>query len=316
MTTNVRGANNEMTSTPSMSTTVAVLGAGTMGSAMAHSLLRAGIIPVVWDRSKEHTESLAANGAVTAESAADAARNASIVITMVTDADAVIAIADEHGMLDALAPGAIWAQMSTIGIEGFDRVAALVAAHRPDVLLVDAPVSGSRAPAEQGALTIFASGPLEARGRLQPVFDALGHRTLWLGPAGLGSRLKIVNNVLLAFVAHGLGEAVSIAHELGVPTQTVNDVVGGGALSSPWLEGKLQRMARDEYDAEFSLALALKDVTLAEATVSPSQHPVLRALANQWRDATDHGFGDKDLTAITRFLEEEANMEGLDRKTT
>jgi 3-hydroxyisobutyrate dehydrogenase len=282
---------------------VAILGAGTMGSAMAHSLLRAGIAPIVWDRTTKRTSSLATSGAIVVESAADAARRVDIAITMVTDADAVIAIADKDGMLEALAPGAIWAQMSTVGVEGIDRVIALVSDRRPDVLLVDAPVSGSRAPAEQGALTIFASGPDAAKGRLQPVFDALGHRTLWLGPAGIGSRLKLVNNVLLAFVAHGLGEAVGIAHNLGVSTQIIINAVEGGALSSPWLMGKLQRIARDEYSAEFSLALALKDVRLALTAVDPSRHPVLQSLATQWQDAADHGLGDEDLTAITRILE-------------
>jgi 3-hydroxyisobutyrate dehydrogenase len=282
---------------------VAVLGAGTMGSAMMSSLLRAGIVPVVWDRSTERTSALAARGAIVAESTGAAAHQADIVITMVTDADAVIAIADKDGMLDAMHSGAIWAQMSTIGVDGFDRIAALASDRRPDVLLVDAPVSGSRVPAEEGALTIFASGPDEARGRLQPVFDALGHRTLWLGAAGLGSRLKLVNNVLLAFTAHGLGEAVSIAHDLGLPTQTVIDAVGGGALSSPWLSGKLRRLARDDYSAEFSLALALKDVTLAAGAVNASKHPVLGSLATQWRAAADAGLGSYDLTAIARFLE-------------
>ena len=302
MTTNTLDGNEERMNAPSISKTVAVLGAGTMGSAMTRSLLRAGIIPVVWDRSKERTDSLASSGAIVAESAADAAHDASILITMVTDADAVIAIAEEHGMIDALAPGAIWAQMSTIGIRGFDRVAAMASARRPDVLLVDAPVSGSRAPAEQGALTIFASGPAEARDRLQPVFNALGHRTLWLGPAGLGSRVKLVNNVLLAFLAQGLGEAVSIAHDFGLSTQTVIDAVGDGALSSPWLAGKLQRMARDDYSAEFALALALKDVTLAAGEIDQSQHPVLRSLVTQWRDAAGAGLGEYDLTVIAQFL--------------
>jgi 3-hydroxyisobutyrate dehydrogenase len=182
-------------------------------------------------------------------------------------------------------------------------VVALASERRPDVLLVDAPVSGSRVPAEQGALTIFASGPDGAKIPLKPVFDALGHRTLWLGPAGLGSRIKLVNNVLLAFIAHGLSEAVAIAHDYGLSTQTVIDAVGDSALASPWLAAKLQRMARDEYSAEFSLALALKDVNLALDTVDPSRHAVLRSLAAQWQDAAEHGLGDEDLTVITRFLE-------------
>src|SRR5881409_2838271 len=120
---------------------VAVLGIGAMGHGMATSALRAGIPTIVWNRQPEPTRDLAELGAEVAESAADAARRAAIVVTMVTDVDAVISIAREHAMLAALAPGAIWVQMSTIGVAGIDRVAAMVDGERPDVMLVDAPVS-------------------------------------------------------------------------------------------------------------------------------------------------------------------------------
>ena len=147
-------------------TTTAFLGLGTMGRAMATSALRAGIPTIVWNREPEATRNVAELGAEVAETAAEAARRAEIVVTMVTDADAVISIARDQGMLAALAPGTIWVQMSTIGVAGIERVAALVDADRPDVTLLDAPVSGSKVPAEQGQLTIFASGPEEARSRV------------------------------------------------------------------------------------------------------------------------------------------------------
>jgi len=136
-----------------------------MGHGLAISALRAGIPTVVWDRRPEATRDLGQLGAEVANIAADAARRAAIVITMVTDTDAVLSIALEHGMLAALAPGAIWVEMSTIGVAGTDRIAAMVESERPDVTLVDAPVSGSKDPAERGELTIFASGPDEARSR-------------------------------------------------------------------------------------------------------------------------------------------------------
>src|SRR5438105_8429478 len=162
----------------------AVLGIGTMGHGMATSALRAGIPTIVWNREPEATRDLAALGAEVAETAADAARRAAIVVTMVTDADAVISIAREQGMLAALAPGSIWVQMSTIGVAGIERVAALVEKERPDITLVDAPVSGRKDPAAEGRLTIFASGPEETRGRLTPLLGALGQRTAWVGPVG------------------------------------------------------------------------------------------------------------------------------------
>ena len=139
---------------------VAVLGVGAMGHGMATSALRAGIPTIVWNREPEATRDLAELGAEVAKTAADAARRAAIVVTMVTDADAVVSIARDQGMLAALAPGAIWVQMSTIGVAGIERVAALAEKERPDVTLLDAPVSGSKDPAEQGQLTIFASGPV------------------------------------------------------------------------------------------------------------------------------------------------------------
>src|SRR5919197_6751902 len=111
---------------------VAVLGIGAMGHGMAASALRAGIPTIVWDRAPAAARDLAGLGADVAASAADAARQAAIVVTMVTDADAVISIARDQGMLAALAPGAIWVQMSTIGVAGTERVAAMVAADRPD----------------------------------------------------------------------------------------------------------------------------------------------------------------------------------------
>jgi 3-hydroxyisobutyrate dehydrogenase len=135
---------------------IAVLGIGAMGHGMAASAVRAGIPTIVWNRRMDPTRDLAELGAQVAGSAADAARRAAVVVTMVTDADAVISVAQDQGMLAALAPGAIWAQMSTIGVAGIDRVAALAGAERPDVMLLDAPVSGSKDPAEQGQLTIFA----------------------------------------------------------------------------------------------------------------------------------------------------------------
>src|SRR5882672_3901547 len=242
---------------------VAVLGIGAMGHGMATSALRAGIPTIVWNRSPDATRDLAELGAEVAETAAEAAGRAAIVVTMVTDADAVIAIARDHGVLAALTPGAIWVQMSTIGVAGIERVAALVDTERPDITLLDAPVSGSKDPAARGELTIFASGPDAARERVARLFDALGQRTFWAGPVGAGSRLKVVNNTWLAFAAEAVAASVALARRLGLETETVVDALGGGPLMSPWQAAKLQRIAEGDFSPEFPLSLALKDVHLA-----------------------------------------------------
>jgi 3-hydroxyisobutyrate dehydrogenase len=282
---------------------VAVLGIGAMGHGMAASALRAGIPTVVWNRSMETTRDLAELGAEVADTAADAARRAAIVVTMVTDADAVISIARDQGMLRALAPDAIWAQMSTIGVAGIDRVAVMAGAERPDVTLLDAPVSGSKDPAERGQLTIFASGPSRARARVARLFDALGQRTIWVGEAGAGTRLKLVNNTWLAFATEAVAASVALAHRLGLDTNTVVDALAGGPLVSAWQAAKLQRIADGEFSAQFALSLALKDVRLALQAASGDRLAALACLADEWQQAVDQGLGEHDLTVVTRTLE-------------
>ena len=284
---------------------VAFLGIGTMGHGMAASALRAGIPTVVWDRHHDRTAGLAERGAAVAGNPADAARQAGIVVTMVPDADAVISLARDQGMLAALAPGAIWAQMSTIGLAGIHDVMDMVTHERPDVLLLDAPVSGSKDPAELGQLIVFASGPDETRSRVAPLFDAVGQRTIWVGPAGAGTRLKLVNNTWLAFAAEAVAASVALGRRLGLDTETLTDALQGGPLVSPWQAAKLPRISRGDYSAQFALSLALKDVHLALQATGGDRLAVLDSLADEWQRAVDAGLGHQDLTVVTCLLEQQ-----------
>jgi 3-hydroxyisobutyrate dehydrogenase len=284
---------------------VAFLGTGTMGHAMATCALRAGIPTVVWNRGLAATRDLAGLGAEVVETPVEAARRAAIVVTMVTDASAVVSIARDHGLLAALAPGSIWVQMSTIGVAGIERVEALVKAERPDVTLIDAPVSGSKGPAEQGQLTIFASGPDDARSRLTSLFDALGQRTLWVGSVGTGSRMKLVANAWLALAAEAVNSSVALARRLGLETETVVEALRGNPLESPWQAAKLSRIAQGDFSAQFALTLALKDVHLALEAPGGDRLAVLACLADEWQDVVDRGLGDRDLTVVTWALEHE-----------
>jgi 3-hydroxyisobutyrate dehydrogenase len=286
-------------------TATAFLGVGAMGHGMATSALRAGIPTIVWNRESRATRDLAELGADVAETAADAARRAEIVVTMVTDADAVISIARDQGMLAALAPGTAWVQMSTIGVEGIERVATIVDAERPDVILLDAPVSGSKVPAEQGQLTIFASGPEGVRSRVDPLFEALGQRTIWVGAVGAGSRLKLVNNTWLAFTSEAVASSIALARRLGLETETMVGALDGSTLVSPWQAAKLQRIAKDDYSTQFGLSLALKDVHLALQAADDGHFAALASLADEWQKAVDDGLGDQDLTVMTRALEQD-----------
>jgi 3-hydroxyisobutyrate dehydrogenase len=284
---------------------LAVLGLGTMGRAMAGSALRNGIPTVVWNREPGVAALMADQGAEVAQSAVDAVKGADVVITMVTDTAAVTSIAVDLGVLEALPPGAVWAQMSTIGVEGTAAVSSLVEKERTDVLFLDAPVSGSKLPAEQGKLVVFASGPEEARPIVEPVFDAIGQRTVWLGPIGAGSRMKLVNNTLLAFSAEGVANSLALALRLGLDVRHVLDAFEGGPLISPWSAGKMARIAGNDYSPEFPLALALKDVHLALEEADPERFTVLASLAREWDHLVSQGLGLEDVTVVTRALESE-----------
>ena len=283
---------------------LAVLGLGTMGRAMAASALRGGIPTVVWNRSPDGAHDLAEQGAEVAPSVSDAVKDVDVVITMVTDTKAVSSIAADSGMLEALPVAAVWAQMSTIGIEGTAAISALAERQRPDVRFLDAPVSGSKVPAEQGKLTIYASGSEPARPTVDPVFAAIGQRTVWLGPVGMGSRMKLVNNTLLAFSAEGVANSLALAHTLGIEVASVRNAFEGGPLISPWMAGKLSRLEGADYSPEFPLALALKDVHLALEEADPERFAVLASLAREWDAIADQGLGGQDVTVVTRSLED------------
>src|SRR5579859_1207970 len=162
---------------------VAVLGTGIMGSAMARNLVAAGLPTTVWDRSPEATTPLAAVGAVPAASVPDAIRDARVVITMLPDADVVESVLFADGP-PPFAPDAVWAQMGTIGVTATIGLAERLGRARPDVMYVDAPVSGSKGPAEAGQLLILGSGPDAAEPVTAAAFAAIGRKTVWLGAAG------------------------------------------------------------------------------------------------------------------------------------
>lgn len=223
---------------------------------------------------------------------------------MVSDADAVLSIARDAGVLGALPPGAVWVQMSTIGVAGTQRLIDLVAAERPDVVLVDAPVSGSQEPARNGTLTVLASGPDSARSRLEPLFSAVGQRTVWVGDAGAGSRMKLVLNTWLALANEAIASSLALAQRLGLETGLVLETFKGGPLVSAWQAAKLRRIAEDDFAAQFALSLALKDVRLALDAAGPNTLPTFEALAAQWQRAVDGGLGDHDVTAVLLALTE------------
>ncbi|MCW2609834.1 MAG: mmsB [Cryptosporangiaceae bacterium] len=279
--------------------TVALLGTGIMGSGMARSMLRAGLPLRVWNRTTAKARPLADEGAVVAETPAEAVRGADIVVTMLQDTVAVeAAMAADDGAGHAARDGTIWIQSSTVGVDGAARLAAL--AVRCALVYVDAPVLGTREPAEKGALTVLASGPEEAREPCTPVFDAIGNRTLWLGPAGNGSRLKMVVNSWVLALAEATAEAIALAEGLRLDPRLFLDTIAGTGTDSPYAHTKGEAILARRFDPSFPLRGAEKDARLIlEAAADAGVDMGLTAAAQRHlARALELGHGDDDMAAV------------------
>lgn len=277
--------------------TVAVVGTGTMGAPIARNLAAAGFEVNVWNRSRSKAEALS-DVATVAGSPAEAAAEAGVVLTMLADDDAVAAAMEgADGALGAMDGSAAWIQMSTVGIEATGRLGDLAA--DAGVTFLDAPVLGTKEPAEQGNLTVLASGPEAARDRCERVFEAIGRRTPWLGPAGTGTRLKLVLNTWLLSIVEGLGEAIALAEALEIDPRRFLETVDGGPLGAPYAQLKGGAMIDRAFDPSFSLRLARKDAgfALSAASGTGARLAALEATANQLDRAIESGHGDEDLAA-------------------
>jgi 3-hydroxyisobutyrate dehydrogenase len=273
---------------------VAVLGTGIMGAPTARNIAAAGHEVRAWNRTRERAEPLAQHGATVAGTPAEAVDGADVVVTMLSDGAAVEAVVADLPFPD----GSVWAQMSTVGVEAIERLSARAA--EAGVPIVDAPVLGTRAPAEQGQLTVIAAGPPDARERCAPVFDAVGARTVVLGDEpGAATRMKLVLNAWLLALVEGLAESVALAERLGVEPARFLEIIDGGPLGPPYAKMKGPMMIERSYEPSFSLGLAAKDARLAleAAEAQGLELPALRAIRAQLEKAVEQGHGDEDMAA-------------------
>lgn len=275
---------------------IGVLGTGIMGAAMARNLAKAGHDVRAWNRTTEKAEPLKDDGATVAGSAAEAVRDADVVVTMLYDGDSVLDVVREAG----LAPGTIWLQTTTSSLEQLARLADL--ARERGVVFYDAPVLGTRQPAEAGQLQVLAAGPVEQRDTLAPVLDAIGSRTVWLGEdgsTGAATRLKLVANSWVLTVTHGAAEALALAKGLGVDPDNFLDVIGG-PLDMGYMRVKIAAIRDDKLrPASFAVETAAKD---AKLIVEAGQNHDVRldvqaAGAERFRRAAEKGYADADMAA-------------------
>lgn len=276
---------------------VVVLGTGLMGAGMARSLLRAGLDVVVWNRSADKARPLAADGARVAEEPASAVAGADVVVTMLFDADTTATVVGEA--LPSVRDGATWVQCATVGLDGAERLAALAAEHGVDH--VDAPVLGTRQPAEQGRLTVLAAAPHPLRDRVEPVFDAIAARTVWAGERpGDGQRLKLVANSWVLSINAATAQAVALARGLGLAPRDFLDAIAGGPADSAYAQAKGRAMIDGDFTPAFGLDGAAKDSALIVAAMGAAgtDDRLMRVLLDHYR-AADEG-RQEDMAAVVR----------------
>nr|WP_280951210.1 NAD(P)-dependent oxidoreductase [Salinicola aestuarinus] len=285
---------------------VAVLGLGAMGHAFADNLVAAGYRVSVWNRSPGKASDLVDKGARLANSPAEAVAGCQAVITMLPDLDVTREVLMGHdGALGAMSSEAVLIQMGTLGVVETERLIDGVAAARGDVVFIDAPVSGTKAPAQQGSVSVLASGDRERAGSLvEPIFDVLGAQTHWLGEAGQGARMKVVVNAWLIAMMQGIAETARLADTQGIAPETLWSVLEGGPLAVPYMKGKLDAISGENFDPQMALQWGLKDAGLALEAGRNTALPSLSQIRNLWADAVDDGYAEQDIAAIYAYLKQ------------
>jgi 3-hydroxyisobutyrate dehydrogenase len=276
----------------------ALLGTGIMGAPMARNLAQAGHEIVVWNRTREKAEGI--ERVSVADSPAEAAAGAEVIVTMLSDGAAV-----EDVMRQAAAsirPGTIWWQCSTVGLDATERLRAL--ADELGLVFVDAPVLGTKQPAEEGKLAVLASGPPEALNELAPLFDAVAAKTIRLGQAGEGTRAKLVVNHWVLSLTTAVAETIGLARALGVDPKLFLDAIAGGPLDSAYAQLKGDAILEDRTDdPSFPLRLAHKDARLVldAARAHGADIGLAPAVEERFARANDAGLGDSDMAAVGKL---------------
>ncbi|KAB8309227.1 NAD(P)-dependent oxidoreductase [Rouxiella chamberiensis] len=282
---------------------VAVLGLGAMGHAFATNLIKKGFTTRVWNRTASRGDDLVKAGAQRGLTPRETAEGADVVITMLSDGKTSLEVYQgDNGLLAGLKQGGIIAQMGTLGVDATESLIALIKEQRPDVLFFDAPVSGTKAPAEQAQIVVLASGDREAGAAVEPVFAAISKATKWLGEAGRASKMKLVVNAWLIAMMEGIAESTQLAEELGFTPDDLWDVLDGGPLAAPYIKGKMAMFKSGDYTPQMQLTWALKDINLAIEAGSKLELPVMKRISETWQAAVEGGYGDQDLAVVYRYL--------------
>jgi 3-hydroxyisobutyrate dehydrogenase/glyoxylate/succinic semialdehyde reductase len=283
------------------------IGLGIMGSRMAANLQKKGYDLVVYNRTKSKADELVARGAVWASSPAEVARQVDVLFTMLAKPSVVEKVAlGQDGFLDHLQAGKLWVDFSTVNPSFSRRMTEEAQARK--VRFVDAPVAGTKGPAEKGELMIFVGGDDGDVQECQPFFEAVGRNYVHVGGHGMGTSLKMVNNLLLGQAMLAFSEAMALGQSLGLSREMLFNALLGGPVVAPFLTAKRSKLENHQYDTEFPLKLLTKDLHLASVTAYErgTSIPLTNSAEGIYALAERYGLGEQDFSAIYEFINRQA----------
>jgi 3-hydroxyisobutyrate dehydrogenase-like beta-hydroxyacid dehydrogenase len=283
---------------------IGFVGLGIMGSAMASNLLKAGFKVTVWNRSPEKCSPLVGLGATVAASPRAAAENSDVVIAVMATPAAVLSIRDgAEGIIAGLSSGNGYVDMSTVDAD--TALESYRLAHEKGALFLEAPVAGSRKPAEDATLTIMAAGDRELYDSTLPVLEKMGKKILFLGETGKAARMKLANNLVMCGMLTALSEGIALAAGSGLDTAQLLEVLDSGAVANPMFRLKGPQIAANkEFPAAFPLKHMQKDLRLALQLAEEVGQPLfVTATINElYKKALADNLGDADFAAISRVI--------------
>jgi 3-hydroxyisobutyrate dehydrogenase len=279
---------------------VAILGAGIIGAAMARNTVKAGVATAIWNRSPEKARPLADDGVEVFEDAAEAVRGRDVVLSVLSDAATTQTVVEP--LLPEFADGAVWLQCATIGIDGTERLEWI--AGEAGIPFVDVPVSGTKAPAEAGQLVMLASGDKDAADFAAPVLDAVGAKTVWLGEAGNGSRMKLVTNDWVLGQTALVAEAIRLCAALELEPSAFLAAIDGAPVGSAYAQIKGHMMLSGDFPPNFPLEHSTKDSRLivAAAREAGLDLPIAESFNEYFIAALEAGRGKEDMAAIYDYV--------------
>ncbi len=286
---------------------VALLGLGTMGSGMAANLVKAGFPLAVYNRSRTKAEVFAAQGGRVAETPADAARGARVIVSMLADDAASRAVwLGQNGALAVAEKGAVLIDCSTVTPAWIVELAK--AAEARGLEMLDAPVTGSKTQAAGGQLTFLVGGPETALEKVRPVLEAMSKEIVHLGPVGSGAKMKLLNNFLCGVQLASLAEGIAWLERSGLDAEKALDLLKRGAPGSPLVANLSTRMMSRDYAVNFYLKLMAKDLRYAgEAAAESGVELTTAANARSlFEQAVAGGYGEKDMSSVVEPIRKAA----------